>query len=62
MRKGADWIRLSECLTYRELVFIERALAVYALFDLKKCEQNFIQDLMELIAAARGWLHRVNKK
>ena len=61
MKKGVDWIWVSQCFNYFELCHIENALNAYAPPDLTEYEQEAVQNLKELIVAARGWRKNMGK-
>ena len=61
MKKGADWISVSQCLNYWELCCIEDALNAYAPPDLTEYEKEALKDLRDLVETARGWRHHMGK-
>ena len=61
MRKGADWVRLSRCLSYWELCYIEKALETFDPPYLTDYDKKSAQDLKEMVSAARGWQHHFLK-
>ena len=61
MKKGDEWVKLSQCLTLWELCYIEDALNGYSPYDLSEFEKENLKDLKEMISAARGLKCHVNK-
>lgn len=61
MKKGDEWVKLSQCLTLWELCYIEDALNGYSPHDLSEFEKENLKDLKETISAARGWRKNMGK-
>lgn len=61
MKKGDDWAKLSKCLSYWELCYIEQALESFSPPFLTDYDKQKVQDLKETVLAARGWSHYLSK-